>query len=171
MTRRATQTRARSRIATLAAVAVVAAAWVALLLNGAALGWLQRLFAVATSAVLRLFGCATVVDGTSVVSGQFSISVVTACTGLFATGLYVVAVLLFPAAWRSRLVGCAVGVCVLFVVNVVRLVSLYYVGVHWPYALDVVHQVVWQSLLIATVVAMWLLWAGRARRPGPRSAS
>jgi len=64
-----------------------------------------------------------------------------------------------------------VGVSVLFVVNVVRLVSLYYVGVHWPSALDVVHQVVWQSLVIAIVVAMWLLWAGRAsRRPERRGA-
>jgi exosortase/archaeosortase family protein len=97
--------------------------------------------------------------------------VVTACTGLFATGLYLIAVLLFPASWRARLSGCIVGVCVLFVVNVVRLVSLYYVGVHWPSVLDAVHQVVWQSLVIAIVVAMWLLWAGRAsRRPERRGA-
>lgn len=164
--------RSRGRVAsTLAAVAAVGGAWIALLLNETALGWVQRAFAVATSAVLRAFGCATVAQGTTVVSAQFGISVVTACTGLFATGLYLIAVLLFPASWRARLSGCIVGVCVLFVVNVVRLVSLYYVGVHWPSVLDAVHQVVWQSLVIAIVVAMWLLWAGRAsRQPERRGA-
>lgn len=171
--RAAHEPRSRGRVAsTFAAVAVVGGAWIALLLNETALGWVQRAFAVATSGVLGVLGCATVAQGTSVVSGQFGISVVTACTGLFATGLYLIAVLLFPASWRARLAGCVVGVCVLFAVNVVRLVSLYYVGVHWPSVLDVVHQVVWQSLVIAIVVAMWLLWAGRAsRRPERRRAS
>ena len=159
-------------LSTLAVVVVVGGAWLALLANDAALGAVQRAFAVATSAVLGAFGCRTVADGTSVVSAQFGISVVTACTGLFAMGLYLVAVLLFPSTWRSRIVGCVVGVGVMFAVNVVRLVSLYYVGVHWPEVLDVVHQVVWQSLVIAIVVAMWLLWAGRAsRRPQRRRAS
>ncbi|MCX6094240.1 MAG: archaeosortase/exosortase family protein [Candidatus Bipolaricaulota bacterium] len=165
--------RTRGRVAsTLAAVVVASGAWIALLLNETALGWVQRIFAVATSTVLGVLGCGTVAVGTSIVSGQLAISVVTACTGLFATGLYVIAVLLFPASWRARLVGCVGGVCVLFVVNIIRLASLYYVGVHWPSALDVVHQVVWQSLVIAIVVAMWLLWAGRAsQRPERRGAS
>ncbi|MEN6368381.1 MAG: archaeosortase/exosortase family protein [Thermotogota bacterium] len=165
--------RTRGRAAsTLAAVVVVGGAWIALLVNETALGWVQRAFALATSAVLGTLGCGTSVVGTSIVSEQFGISVVTACTGLFAMGLYLIAVLLFPASWRARLAGCVGGVCVLFVVNVVRLVSLYYVGVHWPSALDVVHQVVWQSLVIAIVVAMWLLWAGRAsQRPERRGVS
>jgi exosortase/archaeosortase family protein len=163
--------RKRGRLlCTAAAVAVVVGAWAALLLNDAAMAGIQRAFAVVTSAVLGLLGGGTIALGTSVLSDQFGISVVTACTGLFATGLYVLAVLVFPATWRARLAGCGVGVCVLFVVNVIRLVSLYYIGVYWPGVLDIAHQVVWQSLVIAIVVAMWLLWAGlaspRRRRDG-----
>jgi len=47
-------------------------------------------------------------------------------------------------------------------VNVVRLASLFYVGIHWPGILDVVHQLVWQSLVIVIAVSLWLLWAGRS---------
>jgi exosortase/archaeosortase family protein len=165
------ESRKRGRLLpTAAAVAVVVGAWAALLLNDTAMAGIQHAFALVTSAVLRLLGCGTIVDGTMVMSDQFGISVVTACTGLFAAGLYVLAVLVFPATWRARLAGCGVGVCVLFAVNVVRLVSLYYIGVRWPAILDIAHQVVWQSLVIAIVVAMWLLWAGlaspRRRREG-----
>ncbi|MDD5646343.1 MAG: archaeosortase/exosortase family protein [Candidatus Bipolaricaulis sp.] len=164
--------RGRRLLSTLVAIVVVGAAWTALLLSDAAMGAVQRAFAVVTSAILGVLGRGTVVRGTSVVSEQFGISVVTACTGWFATGLYVLAVLVYPATWRARLVGCVAGSAALFAVNVVRLVSLYYVGVYWPGSLAVVHQVVWQSLVIAVVVAMWLLWAGQAsseRRRGRTS--
>ncbi|MGD9675814.1 MAG: archaeosortase/exosortase family protein [Candidatus Bipolaricaulia bacterium] len=144
------------------AVVVAGVLWTALLLSDAAMAGVQRAFAVVTSAILGVLGRGTEVHGTSVISEQFGISVVTACTGWFATGLYVLAVLAYPATWKARLVGCVAGSAVLFAVNVVRLVSLYYVGVYWPGSLDVVHQVVWQSLVIAAVVAMWLLWAGWA---------
>ncbi len=98
------------------------------------------------------------------ISEAFGISVVTACTGVFIGGLFAMAVLLFPTTWRARIIGLGVGVVGLYVVNLIRLVSLYYVGIHWPGAFDTVHQLVWQSLLIAIAVALWLLWAGKAPR-------
>ena len=123
---------------------------------------LQRILAQSTGAMLRLFGQSTTVVGTTVQSGQFGITVVTACTGLFATGLFVIAVAAFPARWRAKLAGVAIGIGGLYVVNLIRLISLYFVGVHFPGILDAVHQLVWQSLLIALAVALWLLWASRA---------
>ena len=139
-----------------------------LLLWGAAsdrfVAGLQRALAYSTDAVLRLFGQATTVVDTTVQSGHFGITVVTACTGLFATGLFVIAVAAFPTRWRAKAVGAAIGIVGLYAINVIRLVSLYFVGVHWPGILDAVHQLVWQSLLIALAVALWLLWAARAPR-------
>jgi exosortase/archaeosortase family protein len=123
---------------------------------------LRRMYAVVTGFVVNAFGANAVVRGTDIVSAQFSISVVTACTGLFVTGLFLVAVVAFPTSWRSRLVGAALGIAGLFFVNVVRLASLFYVGIHWPGILDVVHQLVWQSLVIVIAVSLWLLWAGRS---------
>jgi archaeosortase B (VPXXXP-CTERM-specific) len=132
---------------------------------------LQMLLAQATNGLLRLLGQATTVVGTTVQSSQFGISVVTACTGLFATGLFVVAVAAFPTRWRAKLAGVALGVVCIFAINLVRLVSLYFVGVHWPQILDAVHLLIWQSLLIALAVALWSVWAGRVtviRRRGAR---
>lgn len=151
--------------ASAAAVATVALAWIVLVSNDKAMGMLQRGFAVVTSAALNVLGHSTVAVGTSVLSDRFGISVVTACTGVFVIGIYLIAVFVFPTAWRAKLAGAAVGVAALSLVNVIRLVSLYYVGLHWPGALDIIHQLVWQSLVIVLAVSLWLLWAGTASRP------
>jgi len=121
----------------------------------------QRAYATVTNGALRLLGHNTVALDNVVKSGQFGITVVTACTGLFATTLFLVAVLLFPTSWGAKALGAAIGVGGIAVINIIRLVSLYFVGVHWPTVLDAVHQLVWQSLLIVFAVSLWLVWAGR----------
>ncbi len=145
--------------------AVAAACAVALLVwiggNDAVMDGVQRGLARVTGGILNLLGHRTVVTGSTVSSEAFGITVVTACTGLFTTGLFLIAVITFPAGWTSKLIGVGLGVGGIFLLNVVRLVSLYYIGVHLPGLLDPAHQLVWQSVLIVFAVALWLLWAGR----------
>lgn len=116
-----------------------------------------------TGAVLNVLGERAAVEGNTVQSERFGISVVAACTGLFITGLFVVAVIAYPTRPLSGLLGVGIGIAGIYVLNVVRLVSLYYVGVHFPGILDTVHLLVWQSLMIAFAVLLWLLWAGSRR--------
>jgi exosortase/archaeosortase family protein len=125
------------------------------------MGGVQRGLARVTSGILNVFGHRTVVAGSTVSSDLFGITVVTACTGLFATGLFLIAVIAYPTGWKSKLIGGGLGVAGIFLLNVVRLVSLYYIGVHLPAFLDSAHQLIWQSVLIVFAVALWLLWAGR----------
>jgi archaeosortase B (VPXXXP-CTERM-specific) len=125
------------------------------------MGAIQRALAVVASGILNGLGQNTEVVGTTVQSDVFGINVVTACTGMFLIGLFLMAVVAFPTRWRAKLIGSAIGVGGILLVNVVRLVSLYFIGVHWPDILDQVHQLIWQSLLIVVAVALWLLWAGR----------
>jgi len=147
-------------IARLALCGVVVGLLVVLANAEATMHAIQGAFARIAGSILVLFGEEVVIDGNAVWSERFGISVVTACTGLFLTGLFTTAVIVFPTALRSKLVGIVMGVTGIFTLNVVRLVSLYYVGVHMPKWLDTIHLLVWQSLLIALSVALWLLWAG-----------
>ena len=139
-----------------------------------AMQWIQTALATITAGILTLFGHAAVVAGSTVQTDVFGISVVTACTGLFTTGLYVIAVLAFPARWRARAIGLAMGIGGIFVLNLIRLVSLYFIGVHFPGVLDLAHQGIWQAVFIVFAVVLWLLWAGRwgrARRPASKVVS
>lgn len=159
----------RRAAASIGSGAAVVVALFCVLSSDAATSAVRRSFAVATSFVLNALGHRTVAQGTDILSSSFGISVVTSCTGLFVTGLFLVAVAAFPASWKARLVGAAIGLVGLFALNVVRLASLYYIGLHWPVAFNSMHQVVWQSLVIAAAVSLWLLWAGRAS-PGRGNA-
>lgn len=165
MSKRWTQRRKslRHRRTWISAFAAACAAVLLILLAGneTAMGGIQRGLASITSGILNLFGHRTVVMGSTVSSDLFGITVVTACTGLFATGLFLIAVIAFPTGWRAKLVGAGLGVAGILFLNIVRLVSLYYIGVHLPGFLDPAHQLIWQSVLIVFAVALWLLWAGR----------
>ena len=114
-----------------------------------------------TGVILGALGHRVIVSGNTVGSELFGISVITACTGLFTTGLFLIAVVAYPTRWASKLLGSAIGIGGILVLNVVRLVSLYYIGVHLPGFLNTAHQLIWQSLLILFSVVLWLLWAGR----------
>ena len=110
--------------------------------NETIMNGIQRLLALISSGVLNLFGQNTIVAGTTVQSSVFAISVVTACTGIFITGLFIIAVVALPARWTAKLIGVGIGIGGIFLVNIVRLVSLYFIGVHWPAFLDQAHQLI-----------------------------
>ena len=113
-----------------------------------------------TSHVINLFGGRTSVTGNIIhSSGSFALSVVTACTGVFTTGVFIVAVLAFPAGFLAKLIGVTLGTIAIFLINLVRLGSLFYVGVHFPNLFDKMHLLIWQSLIIVLALFLWLLWA------------
>jgi len=144
--------------------AAVVCLLVVLLSHDAAMTGVQGAFAFITNGILRLFGEPTMASGNVVRSNAFGVTVVTACTGLFTTALFIIAVLVYPTGWGAKVIGAAVGIGGIFVLNLVRLVSLYYIGLHLPGFLDQAHQLIWQSLLIVFAVTLWLVWAGRWAR-------
>jgi len=169
--RHASQRRPWVSVATSVAGAGIVLGLVIVLLGDDRATWaIRRVFAVVTSVLLNALGNATVVRDADILSSSFGISVVTACTGLFVTGLFLAAVAAFPASWRAKLAGAGIGLTALFAVNVIRLASLYYVGMYWRSALEPIHQLVWQSLVIAFAISLWLLWAGRVSKPSGGAA-
>ena len=126
-----------------------------------AMASLQNGIAHVTSFVLNLLGNRTRVIGHTVIASRFSITVVTACTGLFMTAVFLSAVAAYPARFLAKLIGLALGIAGIFTVNIVRLVSLFYIGVYWPSFLDQAHLLVWPSLLIVFSLFLWLFWAGK----------
>jgi hypothetical protein len=47
----------------------------------------------------------------------------------------------------------------IFIINEVRLISLFYIGIYAPAIFDTTHLLVWQSLMILFALGLWLLWA------------
>ena len=74
------------------------------------------------------------------------------------------AMLAFPASWQAKLTGIILGALVLSAMNLVRMVSLVYIGLYVPQWLEVAHLLVWQSVMILAGILVWLLWLGRVTR-------
>ncbi len=131
--------------------------WV--LQNRSAVACLQTAVARLTSLVLNLFGNRTQVVGHTVVSSRFNVEVITACTGLYTVTVFLSAVIAYPSRFLAKFIGvgyCIVGISLL---NVIRLVSLFYIGVYFPSFLERAHLLIWQSLIIVFSLFLWLLWA------------
>ena len=99
-------------------------------------------------------------------------SIESGCNGVEATIVLVAAILAFPAPWKNRLVGLAVGIAAVQGLNVIRVISLFYLG-QWD--IDVfewAHLYVWQALIMLDVLIVWLIWvrtlADGRRRAGSR---
>ena len=47
----------------------------------------------------------------------------------------------------------------LMLLNLARIVSLFYIQIHFPRAFEVMHIEVWQALFIFLAIALWAWWA------------
>lgn len=122
------------------------------------------LIAEATGAVLRIFGYAASVNGVSIVSPRFAIDIVSGCDAMETLALFAGAVLASPVSIRSRISFVLLGSVVLLTVNLMRLVTLFLVGVYFPAAVDAMHWDVWPGVLILAVLLCWWAWARWAMR-------
>lgn len=119
------------------------------------------LLARAVTTIVNMFGAAASVNGTQVLSARASIDIEMGCDGVEASCLFLAGVLAFPTSWRARLIGFAVGVPLIHLINLARLVGLYYAGVYFPGIVEELHVYVAQTLVIILSTALLIIWLER----------
>jgi exosortase/archaeosortase family protein len=90
----------------------------------------------------------------------FGFIVVSECGAIEVMAIFFAAVMAFPTRWWKRLVGLAIGLPIMYGVNIFRLSCLGVVGAlagNGP-IFDFAHHYVWQAIYIIFVVAGWLVW-------------
>jgi archaeosortase B (VPXXXP-CTERM-specific) len=118
-----------------------------------------------TAFFLKLTGQDIVVRDTLVSSPQFAFQIVDLCTAVMPMLILTAAILAFPSRVKEKLIGLAVGLVGIFLVNQVRLVSLYFIGAYAPSIFETAHLLVWQSLMILLAIGLWLIWVFKYVRP------
>jgi exosortase H (IPTLxxWG-CTERM-specific) len=121
------------------------------------------------AAILSALGEPVAVEGTEIRSPAFAVRIENGCNGLETVLLYAAAVLAFPASWKRRALGLAAGFAAIQAFNLVRVVSLFWIGAHRAELFASSHTVIWQSLVVLFGILLFVLWAARARAavPGP----
>jgi len=117
------------------------------------------LIAKASGGILHLLGEDITVDGRVLRSPRFSVTIYNGCNGLITSLIFISGVLAFPARWSAKLIGVVGGLLAIQIINLVRIVSLFFIGVFLPQYFSESHIFVWQSIVILAGVTLWIVWA------------
>ncbi len=120
--------------------------------------------AIVSGWLLNLFGEGVRVSGAGVMGQNCSLQIKHGCDAIFPSALFVAAVLASPLRFRLKIPGILVGTVVLLSINLVRIVSLYYVRLYIPEWFHIMHVDVWQPAFIILALLFWIIWALRATR-------
>jgi len=88
----------------------------------------------------------------------FAVSIEPGCNGVEALIILFAAIFAFPASLKKKLVGFAIGFIAIQALNLVRIVSLFYLG-QWNMTwFEWFHLYLWQALIILDALVVWLIW-------------
>ena len=88
----------------------------------------------------------------------FAVSIEAGCNGVEATIVPVAAVIAFPAPWRARLAAIGLGFIAIQLLNIVRIISLFYLG-NWNLELfSWVHLYLWPVLIMLDVLIVFMVY-------------
>ena len=130
--------------------------------NDAVVEPFTRWVAGASGMALDLLGQDVERRGTSLSNERFAVNIKNGCNGVETMVIFLAAVLAFPARWKARLGGLALGLVAIQAINLVRVVALFLTGAYLPRLFDTSHTVVWQTIVILCGVLLWIFWAGRS---------
>jgi exosortase H (IPTLxxWG-CTERM-specific) len=140
-------------------VALFAAELTAPVQNALVIPWTEALARISAAAV-TLFDPHVTAYGRilqSTTSG-FAVSIEAGCNGIEAAIVLIAAMLAFPAPWKHRAIGVVAGLFAVQVLNIVRVISLFYLGQWNMQVFEWAHLYLWQMLIMLDVLIVWLIW-------------
>jgi len=88
----------------------------------------------------------------------FAVSIEPGCNGVEALIILFAAIFAFPASLKHKLIGFGIGFLAIQSLNLVRIISLFYMG-QWNMTwFNWFHLYLWQALIILDALVVWLIW-------------
>lgn len=121
--------------------------------------WTSGVARISTQLV-KVFDSTVVSSGPTLYSpgNGFGMTILSGCNGVEAMIVLLAAIVAYPAPWKYRFAGLAGGVLAIQLLNIVRIVSLFYIGQWSPAAFEWAHLYLWQALIMLDAMVVWLLW-------------
>ena len=116
--------------------------------------------------LIQFFGGKVMVAGAVLLSpaNGFGVKVENGCNAVNVTILLWAAILTYPAPWLDKLKGLAAGSLALHAINLLRIITLYYLGQYNQNWFDFAHYYLWESLIVLDTLVIFWLWATLVRR-------
>ena len=118
--------------------------------------------------VLTGLGQESHVSEITIRSAQFAITVRRGCDAIEPAWFFCAALFAFPASIGRKIIGILIGTFLLQALNLVRIVSLYFIGVRHPNLFAMAHVEIWPATFIIVAISLltgWIGWANRNVSP------
>lgn len=89
---------------------------------------------------------------------RFSVLVLDMCNGVEATVFLWAAILAFPAPFVYKLKGLIIATLTVHSLNILRIISLVYLGAYQPAWFHFAHWYLWDALIMLDVLLVFLAW-------------
>ncbi len=110
---------------------------------------------------IQLFDSQVLANGVIIQNGLngFGVAIRPGCNGVEAIIVLAAAIFAFPVhAWRHKLYGFAIGVITIQLLNLIRIISLFYLGQWNKTAFEWAHHYIWEVLIMLDVLMVFLIW-------------
>jgi len=101
-------------------------------------------------------------------SNNFAVAIAPGCDGIEAVIILISAIVAFPSPWKHKLAGIGIGFIAIQSLNLVRIISLFYLGQYSRVWFDWFHLYLWQALIVLDALAVWLICLRYLPRPARR---
>jgi exosortase H (IPTLxxWG-CTERM-specific) len=132
---------------------------------------LNRLIATVSAWILNVFGTAAHASSTNISSVLASVKIKEGCNGVYATMIFLAGIVAYPTSVKKKLIGVVLGTTALFIVNLVRVLSLFYLSAYYPNLFDEAHLYIWQFAIIIIGGLFWLVWYDKIVNPSAAQES
>jgi len=88
----------------------------------------------------------------------FAVSIEPGCNGIEASIVLIAAILAFPAPWKHKLLGLLAGLAAIQALNLVRIISLFYLGQWNMEVFEWAHLYLWQALIMLDALIVFVIW-------------
>jgi len=123
------------------------------------------LIATLAAAILGLLNAGASLNGAVITGPGVALVVVDRCSTLFEMGIFLAALIAYPARLWAKLFGALLGVGCIFLLGLGRVVALYHIGRDAPGFFELAHIHAGQSLLILLIALLWIYWVERFAQP------
>ena len=80
------------------------------------------------------------------------------CDAVDPTWLLCAAMISFPASFLHKLKGMLTGIVILQALNLIRIITLYWIGMHFPGFFNPAHLEVWPTAFIIVAIGLFIIW-------------
>lgn len=121
-------------------------------------GEFTRWIAALAGWLLQSFGAQVTVHANVLRIPGFAVEIRSVCNGLEATLVLWAALLAFPARWKYKFMGLLIGTLAVQALNILRIISLLYLGALNRTWFEFAHAYLWEILIMLDILILFLIW-------------